>query len=119
LKPSAVATFTCRVEAWSPISVTGVKIQAKAKMFSPIDLKLEIELGQSPQIRAVIKPPTQKRDLLVVESRPVTYTRSWQNYVHNVVDESHTDEQTIAGEELNRVSTVSIFSPLFPLSPKC
>jgi len=106
LKPSAVATFMCKVDAWTPISTTGVKLQAKAKMFTPIDAKLEIEWGSSnPQIKAIIKPPTQKRDLLILESRPITYTRSWQQYLRSVVDESHTDEITIAGEELNRVST--------------
>jgi len=105
LKPSAVATFMCQVDAWTPISSTGVKLQAKAKLFAPIDAKLEIEWGSNPQIKAVIKPPTQKRDLLVLESRPITYTRSWQQYSRSVVDESHTNEITIVGEELNRVST--------------
>jgi len=88
------------------ITSTGVKLQAKAKMFTPVDAKLDVERGTSgPQIKAVIKPPTQKRDLLVLESRPITYTRSWQQYLRSVVDESHTDEITIVGEELNRVST--------------
>jgi hypothetical protein len=106
LKPSAVATFMCQVDAWSPITSTGVKLQAKAKMFTPVDAKLDVEWGTSgPQIKALIKPPTQKRDLLVLESRPITYTRSWQQYLRSVVDESHTDEITIVGEELNRVST--------------
>jgi len=106
LKPSAVATFTCQVDCWSPVWTTGVKVQAKAKMFTPIDAKLEIEWTPSnPQVKIQIKPPTQKRDLLVLESRPITYTRSWQQYLRSVVDESHTDEITIVGEELNRVST--------------
>jgi hypothetical protein len=106
LKPSAVATYNVEVEAWSPITVTGVKIQSKAKIFAPIDVKLDVEWGQNPQIRAVIKPPTQKRDLLVLESRPITYTRSWQQYLKNAHDpQSNIDEQTIVGEELNRVTT--------------
>lgn len=106
LKPSAVATFQCQVEAWSPVSSTGVKLVAKAKMFTPVEAKLEIQWGSSnPQIKVNIKPPTQKRDLLVLESRPITYTRSWQQYLRNPSDDSHTDEQTIVGEEVNRVST--------------
>jgi hypothetical protein len=106
LKPSAVVTFMCKVDAWTPISTSGVKLQAKAKMFAPIDAKIDIEWRTSnPQIKAVIKPPTQKRDILVLESRPITYTRSWQQYLRSVVDQSHTDEITIVGEEVNRVST--------------
>jgi len=105
LKPSAVATLSCEVEAWSPITVTGVKVQSKAKLFAPIDAKVEVEWGQNPQIRAHIKPPTQKRDLLVLESRPITFTRSWQQYLRSPDDETSLEEQTVIGEELNRVST--------------
>jgi len=105
LKPSSVLASICNVEAWSPITISGVKVQGKAKFFTPIDAKLEIEWGQNPQIKAQIKPPTQKRDLLVLESRPITYTRSWQQYLRTGDEEASTDEQTVAGEEVNRVST--------------
>jgi hypothetical protein len=106
LKPSAVMTFKTEVEAWSPIVVSGVKIQGKAKMFLPIDAKIDIEWnGQEPQIRASIKQPTQKRDLLVLESRPITFVRSWQQFIRNGDEESSSQEVTIFGEETNRVKT--------------
>jgi hypothetical protein len=104
LKPSAVVQMLCKVEAWSPIVNTGIKIKAKAKLFTPIDARLEIDYQTKPiTIKLAIKPPTQKRDLLVLESRPISYTQEWQKYVKNI-DEGH-DEKTIMGEEQNRVST--------------
>jgi len=104
LKPSAIAQVLCKVEAWSPIVNTGVKVKAKAKLFTPVDARLEIDMGTRPiSIKAAIKPPTQKRDLLVLESRPISYTQDWQKYVRSV-DEG-VDEKTIMGEEQNRVST--------------
>jgi hypothetical protein len=104
LKPSAVAQLLCKVEAWSPIVNTGIKIKSKAKLFTPIDVKVEVDLSTKPiSIKASIKPPTQKRDLLVLESRPISYTQEWQRYVRNV-DQGH-EEKTIMGEEQNRVST--------------
>jgi glutaredoxin len=105
LKPSAVVMFKAEVEAWSPIVVSGVKIQGKAKMFVPVDAKMEIEWGANPQIKASIKPPTQKRDLLVLESRPITFTRSWQQYLRTADEDSSSQEVTVVGDEVNRVST--------------
>jgi len=104
LKPSAVAQILCKVEAWSPIVNTGIKIKAKAKLFTPIDARLEIDFNTKPfTVKAVVKPPTQKRDLLILESRPISYTQDWQKYVRSV-DEGK-DEKTIMGEEQNRIST--------------
>lgn len=103
LKPSAVAQLLCKVEAWSPIVNTGVKVKAKAKLYTPIDVKVEIDLGTQPiSLKASIKPPTQKRDLLVLESRPITYTQEWQRYTRSINEGA--DEKTIMGEEQNRVS---------------
>jgi len=103
LKPSAVAQLQCKVEVWSPVVNTGVKVNAKAKFHTPIDAKFEIDLGTQPiSIKATIKPPTQKRDLLVLESRPITYTQEWQRFTRSVNDGA--DEKTIMGEEQNRVS---------------
>jgi hypothetical protein len=109
LKPSSVATFKCEVEAWSPMVVSGVKIQAKAKMFLPIDAKIEVVWGDQPQIKASIKPPTQKRDLLVVESRPITFTRSWQQYIRSGDEASSSQEVTVFGEEVNRMKATPQF----------
>jgi len=104
LKPSAIAQLLCKVEAWSPIVNTGIKIKAKAKLFTPIDAQVEIDFNTKPAtVKASIKPPTQKRDLLVLESRPISYTQDWQRYVRSV-DEGQ-DEKAIMGEEQNRVST--------------
>jgi hypothetical protein len=104
LKPSAVAQLLCKVEAWSPIVNSGIKIKSKAKLFTPIDARIEIDLATKPfTVKVAIKPPTEKRDLLVLESRPISYTQDWQQYVRSV-DEGQ-DEKTIMGEEQNRVST--------------
>jgi hypothetical protein len=104
LKPSAVAQVLCKVEAWSPIVNTGIKIKAKAKLFTPVDARVEIDYSTKPYtVKAAIKPSTQKRDLLVLETRPISYTQDWQRYV-KTVDEGQ-DEKTIMGEEQNRVST--------------
>lgn len=107
LKPSAVAQLLCQVEAWSPIVNTGIKIKSKAKLFTPVDARVEVDLSTKPiTVKAAIKPPTQKRDLLVLESRPTSYTQEWQRYVRTAGDEG-ADEKAIMGEEQNRVSTVS------------
>lgn len=110
LKPSAVVQLLCKVEAWSPIVNTGVKIKSKAKLFTPVDARVEVDLSTKPiTIKAAIKPPTQKRDLLVLESRPVSYTQEWQRYVRSAAEEGN-EEKTIMGEEQNRVSTVSFIA---------
>jgi len=104
LKPNALAQILLKVEAWSPIVNTGVKIKTKAKLFVPIDARVEIDFSTRPVVvKAVVKPPSQKRDLLVLESRPITYTQEWQRYTRSLED--GVDEKTIMGEEQNRVST--------------
>jgi hypothetical protein len=105
LKPSAVAQVLCKIQAWTPILSTGVSIKSKAKLFVPIDARVEIDYSSKPwTIKASIKPSTQKRDLLVLETRPSTFAQDFQRYVRSV-DKDGQDEKTIMGEEQNRVST--------------
>jgi len=104
LKPSMVVTMVTDVECLTPIGDTGVKIIARAEVFTPIDARIETDFknNEIDDVKITIKTPTTRRDLLVLESRPVTYTREWPNVISTWVDP---EEKTIMGEELNRAIT--------------
>jgi hypothetical protein len=104
LKPSMVVTMITDVECLTPFGDTGVKVIARVKAFTPIDAKIETDFRRNEveDIKVVIRPPTTRRDLLVLETRPVTYTRQWPRTVNNYEEP---EEKTIMGEELNRAST--------------
>jgi len=106
LKPSAVAQLNVKIEAWSPIVTSGVQIKTKAKLFAPVDARLEVDLGTKPfSIKAAIKPPNQKHELLVLESRPTTFAQDWQQFTRSAGSDDGKDEKTIMGDEQNRVNT--------------
>jgi len=103
LKPSIVSTMITEVEAWSPVVNHGVKIVAKAKLFAPIDANLELDMrSEEKVIKLTVKPPTTRRELVVLETRPVSYTRVWPRSL-KVWEEP--EEKTIMGEEMQRVKT--------------
>lgn len=94
------------IECRTPFLDSGVKIITRAKAFFPIDAKIETDFRRNEvdDIKITVRPPTTKRDLLVLETRPVTYTREWPKTISTWAEP---EEQTIVGEEFNRVSNVS------------
>jgi len=101
LKPSMVITMVTDVECLTPVGDTGVKVIARAEVFTPIDARIETNFQNNDvdDIKVIIRTPTTKRDLLVLETRPVTYTRQWPNTISQWAEP---EEKTVMGEELNR-----------------
>jgi hypothetical protein len=104
LKPSMMISVHTTVQCITPIVETGVKVIVNGKLFTPIDAKVETDLSNNniDDVKIVVRPPTTKRDLLVLESRPVTYTREWQKTVSTWPER---EDVTVMGEEMNRVNT--------------
>jgi hypothetical protein len=104
LKPSMVVTMVTEVECLTPTGDNGVKVIARAEVFTPIDARIETDFKNNDveDIKITVRAPTTRRDLLVIETRPVTYTRQWPKTV-NTWEEP--EEKTIMGEELNRAIT--------------
>lgn len=99
-----VATLIVDVECWSPIVNHGLKVVNKLKLFHPINAKVEVDLLTQPKtVRIAVRPPTTRRELLSLETRPITYTRVWPK-----CDEP--EERTVKGEEMNRIMTVNLKS---------
>lgn len=99
-----VATMVVDVECWSPIVNHGLKVVNKVKVFQPVDVKVEVDLLTQPKtVKIMVRPPTTHRELVSLESRPITYSRSWTKFL-TTLEES--DEKTVMGEEMNRIHTV-------------
>jgi hypothetical protein len=110
-KPSFVSIVDARVETWSPIVNTGLKIKAIAKVFVPLDVSFELNLEQStPFVRLSVKPPRRPVEWVRVETRPITYTVVWPKSLKTWAEP---EEKTILGEEWNRVYTFDQHLPEF------
>lgn len=73
---SLVASVSIDVETWSPIVSTGINVLSKIKVFQPIDAQLLVDLKSETKIvKLLFKPPTQRKDLITLESRPATFTK--------------------------------------------
>jgi len=104
LKPSMMISVFTHVQCITPVFETGVKVSVNGKAFTPIDAKIETDFKNNDvdDVKITIRPPTNKRDLVVLESRPVTYTREWQKTVNTWPEKN---EITVLGEQINRAST--------------
>lgn len=101
LKPSFALTLAVDVECWSPIMNHGVKVVNKVKLFKPINAKIEVDLvSPMKNVRITVRPPTTRRDIITLESKPISYTRVWPTMIE-------TDEKVIMGEEMNRVHKIN------------
>jgi hypothetical protein len=99
LKPSLVATLVVDVQSWCPVVNHGLKVVNKLKVFKPIDAKVEVDLQSTPKnVRITVRPPTTRRELISLESRPITYTRVWTKL-------EEPEMKMVMGEEHNRVNT--------------
>jgi hypothetical protein len=99
LKPSLVATLVVDVQSWCPVVNHGLKVVNKLKVFKPIDAKVEVDLqSKNKNIKITVRPPTTRRELITLESRPITYTRVWTKL-------EEPEQKMIMGEEHNRVNT--------------
>jgi len=102
-KPSFVAAFVAKLEAWSPIVNSGVKILAQAKVFTPLkQLAVEVNLAE-PELKINYKPIEEVKEILHLESRPITFTLVWPKTTQKWTPR---EERTILGEEWTRVAEV-------------
>lgn len=103
LKPSAVITAKSEVEIWTPVVNSGLKVLGKAKVFVPITGEIELNLGETTELKVKVDNQQRSVKLLTVETRPSTFTRNWSEYVRTLEDP---EEKTIMGEQWQRVTNI-------------
>jgi ribosomal protein L17 len=106
-KPSMVVTHVTKVEAWSPIVNTGVKVLAQAKVYAPIDASLVVDMKKSPaEIKFAVAPKlAREEEIVTVQTRPISFTIVWPRRLEQWVEPQ---EKTIHGEEWTRVNTHNV-----------
>lgn len=104
LKPSLVASVSVDVQAWTPVVATGANLNSKIKLFKPIDAKVQVDLNQNTKsVKVLFKPPTHKRDILTIESKPTTFTLVQPK---QTLARQSRQKRLVLGEEGNRVRTI-------------
>lgn len=106
LKPSFVLNSVDKIEAWTPIVNTGLKIVGSAKIYLPIEGKLIVDASKAePTVKMVVMPQKTIRtetDIVRLTTRPVTTVLVWPRFLSEWQEPI---ERTIIGEEWNRVQT--------------
>jgi hypothetical protein len=102
VKPSIVMTKIAKMESWSPIMNTGVKIVATAKVFTPFEAAVEIDRTVEPtEFKLTVKPLLNAREEIVaVQCRPICFTLVWPKQLRQWQEP---EEKTIYGSEWTRV----------------
>jgi len=102
VKPSFVFTSVTKMESWSPIVNTGVKIVVSSKMFLPFESSVEMDTIREPtQLTMTMKPMITKRERIVqLQSRPICFTLVWPKELSQWKE---SEEKTIYGSEWTRV----------------
>lgn len=102
VKPSIVVKAITKMQSWSPIVNTGVKIVASAKLFVPFESSVELDTIRQPaQLTMAVKPLINKREHIVqVQTRPVCFTLVWPKQISQWKEP---EEKTIYGSEWTRV----------------
>jgi hypothetical protein len=103
-KPSLVVSAQTKVECWSPVLNTGVKVLGQAKLFVPIDGSISINAKKSPmEILMNIRPTVVRHEELVtVQSRPIAFAIVWPKSLQQWQEPQ---EITIRGKEWTRVNS--------------
>lgn len=102
VKPSLVSSMITKVECWSPLTVHGLKVITKAKLYVPINGAINVDTTKTPtEIKLVWKPQVDReKEIFRIETRPVAYTEVWPRNTEKWVN---VHEKTIRGEEWTRV----------------
>jgi hypothetical protein len=106
-KPSMVVSHVIKVESWSPIVNSGVKIVSQAKVFAPIDASLTIDMKKSPaEIKFAVAPKlNREEEIVTVQTRPVSFTLVWPQFLE---EWKQPEEKTIHGDQSTRVNTHNV-----------
>jgi hypothetical protein len=106
-KPSIMVSHVTKMEAWSPILNTGVKVVSQAKAFVPINAKLSIDMKKTPaEIKFSVAPRLRdQEEIVTVQSRPICFTLIWPKFLEQWQEPQ---EKTIHGHEWTRVKTHNV-----------
>jgi len=99
IKPSFAIQSTHSIEMWSPILNSGLKIRAQARAYVPLKAKAVVDMREK-TFKLMVEPPKTPKEILVLETRPVTFTRVWPKTIQVWKED---EEKTIVGAEHNRV----------------
>jgi len=102
LKPSVAIQSTHSMEVWSPIFNSGLKIRGQARAYLPLKARAMVDL-HAKSVKLVIEPPKTPKEILVIETRPLTFTRVWPKTIQVWKED---EEKTIVGKEHNRLLSV-------------
>jgi len=109
-KPSFVLSTIDKVEIWSPIVNTGLKVVAHVKAYLPFDGSLQLDAKKTmPTVKFTWSPSKtvkttegRAQELIRVETRPITTVLVWPRFLKSWQEPL---ERTIQGEEWTRTSS--------------
>jgi hypothetical protein len=102
-KPSVVVSAQVKVECWSPVLNTGVKVLGQAKFYTPIDGSLTINAKKTPmEIKLNLKPTViRHEELVTLQTRPIAFALVWPKSLQQWQEQQ---EITIRGKEWTRTN---------------
>jgi len=105
-KTSMTATKMIKIESWSPIVNSALKVITTVHVNAPIDAKITVDLlKQEPQVKIAFKPSTAAFDLVRVQSRPITSVLVWPAQLQQWKE---AEERTILGGEWTRQTPLNM-----------
>ena len=104
LKPSFSLGTCLKMESWSPIVNSGLKVVSQLSMYMPMNVEYKANTDMNPiDTELSWKPHSSQFTLLKAQSRPITYTVVWPKSLKNWQEP---EERTVFGEEFNRIKTI-------------
>jgi hypothetical protein len=115
LKTSLAVKKIMEIELFSPMVSSGLTVNMKAKFHLPIEGEIKVDWKENALVHVELKTPEDRKELVVLESEPLTFVRRWPETV-KVWTEPET--KLVAGEEHNRVVKVDKRIPFLDLKVK-
>ena len=104
LKPSLSLGGCVKMESWSPVVNSGLKVMSVLSLYTPINVEYTVDKTMNPvDTELSWKPHRNQFQLMKAESRPITYTITWPN---NLKNWQEPEQRTVFGDEWNRVKTI-------------
>jgi hypothetical protein len=115
IKTSLAVKNIMEIEIFSPMVSSGLTVNLKAKLHLPIEGELKVDWKENALVHVELKTPEDRRELVVLESEPLTFVRRWPETL-KVWTEPET--RLITGEEHQRVQTIDKHIPVLDLKIK-
>jgi len=97
IKPSMTVSYVQKVESWSPIVNSALRVVSSVHINTPFSGKLSVNVIKSqPEIKITYQPINKAVDVLRVTSRPVTSVLVWPK---SLKQWKEADQKTILGSE--------------------